>query len=528
MRLMLVTTIVLGSAGAVPAQNTSNVVFSNRTASSITSDGMDTRRVLFADVDGDLDDDLLTLNYDQPNGLYENMGLGVFTEVVDPTNDLLAASRAKGADFGDVDGDGDLDAFVANGKAAANDLLVNQGGVQLGVEGHFLRDGTSVVSTDVAPSYAGALADLDGDADLDLVVANRYAPNVRYENTGGGVFAPVTSGPIPAAESFGSRDVEIADLDNDGDLEVVVANSTGESNYVYVNRGNAQGAVEGTFVRLLNDPFHTDGGRSYGVTAGDLDADGLADLVVSNRNQVNFLYENVTVGGQIAFQRVLTGPFDPAVAPTSDSYAAALGDVEGDGDVDVVFANRATSNAFFLAKGASGFEYQRVTDGQIVSDVADSRDVVLRDVTGDGALEAMVANTLGGDNALYDNLGPMWSDEGSSLAGTSGPPRLSGHGPLVPNGSILLMTQDALANAPAVFVIGVGTIFAPFRGGTIVPSLDILVSGLSTNGVGQLPIPLTFPTGVPTGVSLYFQMLIVDGGAPFGVAFSNGLRGMTL
>jgi len=218
----------------------------------------------------------------------------------------LGASNSYIGSLGDVDGDGDLDAFVAN-RYQANKVWINEG------NGNFTDSGQSLGSSG---SYGASLGDIDDDGDLDAFVANRDQPNKVWINDGSGNFTD-------SAQSLGSsasQNLELGDVDDDGDLDAFVANF-GQGNKVWINEGS------GTF---------TDSGQSLGssysngVAMGDVDDDGDLDAFVSNSNQGNKVWINEGNGNFTDSGQSLG---------TSESVGVELGDVDGDGDLDAFVGN---------------------------------------------------------------------------------------------------------------------------------------------------------------------------------------------
>jgi len=120
-----------------------------------------------------------------------------------------------------------------------------------------------------------------------------------------------------------------------------------------------------------------------------------------------------------------------------------------------------------------------------------------------------------------------WYDLGNGLAGSAGIPTLAGSGPLIAGEAAALVLSGALPNATGVFlVLGVTRVSAPFKGGVLEPSPDVLIGGLPTDGSGGLALPFAWPV-LPPGVPLYWQYWIPDPGGPFGWAASNGLASTT-
>ncbi|GEM_PF-583662 len=120
-----------------------------------------------------------------------------------------------------------------------------------------------------------------------------------------------------------------------------------------------------------------------------------------------------------------------------------------------------------------------------------------------------------------------WTDLGNGLAGTHGVPGLVGLGDL--SGGLLYGASltGALENASVGLVVGFTQLNAPFKGGVMVPDVDLLVTGLLTNGAGALLLTGIAPLGLPPGIDFFLQEWIFDPVGPFGFAASNGLQGTT-
>jgi len=124
-------------------------------------------------------------------------------------------------------------------------------------------------------------------------------------------------------------------------------------------------------------------------------------------------------------------------------------------------------------------------------------------------------------------LPSAWTDLGFALAGTHGAPTLVGSGPPASGGLIALTLGNALENTTTFLVVGFSAITAPFKGGTMVPNPD-LVLPLPTGPSGGLPFGTNLPTGVPAGVSLWFQHWVQDPAGPLGFAASSAVKAVTL
>src|SRR5262249_18372971 len=126
-----------------------------------------------------------------------------------------------------------------------------------------------------------------------------------------------------------------------------------------------------------------------------------------------------------------------------------------------------------------------------------------------------------------DLLGPGgWLDLGHALAGGTGAPHLAGSGSLAAGSSDQLDLTGANPLARAAVFFRLPPLDPPFKGGVLVPA-PLLTLPLATDAGGAIGLPFVFPSGVPAGTALFFQFWVQDAGAPFGLAASNGLRGLT-
>ena len=146
-------------------------------------------------------------------------------------------------------------------------------------------------------------------------------------------------------------------------------------------------------------------------------------------------------------------------------------------------------------------------------------------VSADGRYILFEATLAGGLNgAFLIDRGP-WADLGGADAGTEGAVRLLGSGSLAAGSPISLTVERALAGAPAALVLGASRLNLPFNGGVLVPSVDLLLAGLTIDASGELFLTGTWPAGVPSGFTVYAQVFVTDAGAVGGLAGSNGVVG---
>lgn len=230
-----------------------------------------------------------------------------------------AATRALAT--GDVDRDGDLD--IVAGNVGADAVYFNNGG--LAPTGPFGEGDTASFGGD--NTTAVALGDIDGDGDLDAVLGNTGARSVAYLNDGTGDFGAAGAG-LPFGSASDTRSIALADVDGDGALDVVAGNHE-QQNVIYLGDGNGGfGDAAGTI------DFGTGSDATLAVAAGDLNGDGAPDLVVANEVEANVVYLSDRASPPAFVRERSFGHGD------DHSTSLALGDVNGDGTLDVVVGNQ--------------------------------------------------------------------------------------------------------------------------------------------------------------------------------------------
>lgn len=353
----------------------------------------------FGDIDGDGDSDLFWGDYfEEGLLLFENRAKGCGVPDLRgehrrfPFDAPVLTSGYNAAAPGDVDGDGLMDVVmgvIGGAYFPARTSVENLYHVRQTARGVFEVVTSRLISTvDVGSEAIPTLADLDGDGDLDLLVGNKISQNTDttgtltwFENTG---TAKVPSfrdrGPLPMRGEYhyaaavadldgdglpdlvtgtwrdrlqywrnvgtrsapawslvdsalivltrGSNTVPaFADLDGDGDLDLMVGEASGQLN-LYRNVGSRTAPR----FELVSDNFQEiDVGRRSTPTFADLDRDGRPDLLLGSEDGGVQFWRNVSSGGVIRFE------LDPTFVIPTDPYSApTFGDLDGDGDLDLM------------------------------------------------------------------------------------------------------------------------------------------------------------------------------------------------
>jgi len=327
-----------------------------------------------------------------------------------PQLDTDPQTSTTDVDLVDLDGDGDLDLFFTHGTAGVdprpNVLLFNDG------SGAFSDVSATHLPVGSDSSTKTAFGDLDGDGDLDAIVGNVAAEQLLL-NDGNGKLSDASDRLPPAADPMAdiSAGVELVDLDGDGDLDVLIANENpfdrdplhGAQNRLLLNEGSA--VFSDATERL---PTATE--QTSAILTGDVDADGDADIVVINRGQNRLLIND----GSAHFVDETDARL-PLVAATGRS--GGLADMDGDGDLDLVVLNSANEPlAVYKNDGAGAFTPQ----WQTVEPYADETDtsLALVDLDNDGDLDLHVSNAgpvppgghdfAGGPDRFLSNVGRGW------------------------------------------------------------------------------------------------------------------------
>lgn len=252
-----------------------------------------------------------------PDRLYENRGDGTFVEIGTAAGiDDRIDGKGLGVVWGDYDGDGDPDIYVAN-DSTRNFLYTNQGDSTF-VDDSFLAGVGYSVDGRTESGMGTDFGDFDADHDLDLIVTNlTLETNTLYRNLGDSAFVDYsyTSGigePSLLLVGFGTN---WFDVDNDTDLDLFVANGHIIDNIAEFREGVAGSALaERTYPQpnhlYVNDgsgrfaEAHAEAGSgmqlvkvSRGSVVGDVDNDGDQDILISNSNQSADFLRNNTVGG---------------------------------------------------------------------------------------------------------------------------------------------------------------------------------------------------------------------------------------
>jgi hypothetical protein len=330
------------------------------------------------DVDGDGKPDLVTTGLSNEVYVFHGNGDGTFA---DPTAFGVGdGDWPHGIAIADLDGDGKPDIVTANNTTSDISVLLGDG------------TGSFPTATNFAVGsfpVAMRIADVTGDGKLDVVTANAGSFDITVAaGDGNGGFARAASYSVgPNAQPFG---LAIGDVNGDGKPDVVVANAaTDGSDFpppeLPGNISVLVGDGAGSFAAAVQYSTGPDEGRAQGIALGDITGDGHVDVVVSrpNANAVAVLAgDGSGAFNDVALHAVSVGPAPVAIA-----------DVTGDGKLDAIAANAVSANVSILpGDGAGGVGYSnRYAAGAYPHSVAAA------DFNEDGINDIATANLMGSD-----------------------------------------------------------------------------------------------------------------------------------
>lgn len=438
------------------------------------------------------------------------------------TLQLPVGRDPRSAAIGDVNADGKPDIVVANSADETVSVLINTTATASGNDLAFAAKTDFSVGSN---PLSIAIHDINGDGKPDLVVANRGSNTVSvlrnifsHDATGTGYFAARVDFPA----GTGPRALAVTDLDGDGKADIAVVNEQSHAISVLRNLSVAATIDAASLAAAVGFATGNDPGS---IAASDLDGDGKTDLLVSNfgSNTVSVL-RNTTVSGAIGLA---------SFAPKTDyntggqPFFVTAGDADGDGKPDIVVTN-ATSDRLALLKNTAAMG--DLNASSFAAPVAFATDaypvsVALGDIDGDGEPELMTANAATNNVSVLAFFAPGAPvinsfNPASGAAGTTITITGTGFNPVAANNTVYFGVRKATVvsgtTGSLTVTVPVGSSYQP---------VSVLNNPTALTAFSNKPFITTFKNPFGTGIPANFYQSRVDfnvaANATYGVAYGD-------
>lgn len=421
------------------------------------------------------------------------------------------------AGLGDVNGDLVPDLLVGAATDSTYGEIRGVAQVISGSDWSVIREHTGVYVN--FGNYVSALGDATGDGVSEYLVCEAWVAVSCYDGATG-VRLWRYEGGFWDAVRVGST---VGDANGDGVADALIGapavpSSTATYPYVLVLDG-----ATGDVIHNVAGPTWLPFGTSV-TWLGDINGDGGSEFIVGKPSAWGVVGSYEIYDGASG-----TMLYDIEQTIRMGGVVCGVGDQNGDGVPD--FA--ADDNGPKLYSGVDGsliLSYDptpMVENPSVITWLA-----AAGDLDGDGVQEVIHstssqgAATQGGHVVVYASSSDYLDDLGFALAGAFGDPLLTVEGTLDAGRTLRSSLSNCPAWTPAFLVAGLSEVHLPLVGGTLVPALDTVVGGLSTDlkGVHEWWSPV--PPGMPSGTELIFQYWMLDASGPRGATASNAVKGV--
>jgi len=376
MKLTQLTTCLVGASFLIPT-SFAQTSFSDPNFISNSANGA--WSIFTGDIDGDGDLDVLSASgLDNKVAWYENDGASFSTWIERPIAlDCITAHTVR---TGDLDGDGDLDVIASANSEGKIYWYENDGLPTPGWTTH-------TIASSFNAAQGVSIADIDEDGDLDVLSASWAAGRVAwFENQGGGVWVDHTvSSSCPNVTA-----TYLADLDSDGDIDALAAYEATNQFFWYESDG--QSPPNWTSHALTSNIL-----QPRGLHAGDVNNDGFMDVLTASENDNKIAWHQND--GQVT-----PGFTEMAISSTATRalwvYSA---DLDNDGDLDVLSSSHPGIIAWYENDGALQPSW---VEHEIDTGVARSNSVHAADLTGDGFMDVITCSWGNNQVLWYENAAP--------------------------------------------------------------------------------------------------------------------------
>ncbi|MBU0530035.1 VCBS repeat-containing protein, partial [bacterium] len=279
--------------------------------------------------------DVLTIGWGVTSTLYKQKKVLDFTNVTDDVGLEYPISGNAGI-WADIDIDGDLDLFITDEHGKNHLYIQSKPEVFTELANEFGLDGSHI-------SQGAAFGDLNADGYPDLYICNWFEPDMLFINNSGNYFERAPVFITHLTDSLNSNGATFGDLDNDGDLDILVTDRNNSSK-LYRNDFDSTNAIL-QFTDVTDNSSLINNYPSYSGNIADFNNDGLLDIFFTNIGP-NLLFLNQ---GNLKFQLAYEEQIEDYEYPDANySTGAAVADLENDGDLDLFVSNKDTYSKLFV------------------------------------------------------------------------------------------------------------------------------------------------------------------------------------
>jgi hypothetical protein len=352
--------------------------------------------VSMADMNGDGKLDLAVVNFvfNTASVLLNTTAVGAATATFSANQEFATGTGPIHVTVRDLNEDGRLDLIVANFNSKSVSVLLNSTAPGAATPGFATKQD---FATGQSPLFTAA-GDLNGDGRVDLAVANLNdsTVSVLLNTSEPGAATPGFVVKQDVATGANPRSVSVGDFNGDGELDLAVAN-VGSNNVSVLLNTTPPGAATTSFAARRDFPTGT---APVAVTVGDLNSDGKLDLAVVNINSNNVsVLLNTTTPGAATPSFAVGQNFATGDGPIS----VAVGDLNGDGKLDLIVANLVSTVSVLFNTTAPGAPASTFASRQNFPTGDGPRFVSVGDLNGDGKLDLAVVNFNSGTVAVLLN-----------------------------------------------------------------------------------------------------------------------------
>jgi hypothetical protein len=379
------------------AANTSNFRFTQITTGSLVTDSINSWNSCWTDIDGDNYQDIVICSYDKnkTNNVYRNNGDGTFTRTY--KGDLTAPKTVSAVSgvFADLDSDG-VNECITSSNVDKTTFVYKRNS-----SGNYNKVAAGDLTTDVGYGQTVNVVDYDNDGLLDVFIAEYFPSNMcrLYRNIGGCQFQRINNSEVSTIANY-TMGSTWADYDNDGrpDLFIpvggTVANPLPKNNMLFHNEGN------GRFTRITTGAIVTDAGNSTASAWGDYDNDGHLDLFVANASkEKNCLYKN---NGNGTFTKIDTGAI---VNENGNWHGCSWVDVDNDGWLDMYVLTNDSLHPKRLYHNERNGYFKNMANEIVCAVNNKTMSAIWADYDRDGYQDVYVSSAAYKPNCLYKNNG---------------------------------------------------------------------------------------------------------------------------